>query len=135
MSKAFDSLHFPLLIAKLRTYGFSDEALGFMRSYFCERKCRARIDPETTSEWYEATRVTRYALSIAKRVPPTKNYYVGLICILCGIVDYRKLQEMVTVMYKVKNNLSTLYIADLFKLNNSGYHLRNSDFILLYTSI
>ena len=25
----------PLLIAKLRAYGFSDEALGLMRSYFC----------------------------------------------------------------------------------------------------
>jgi len=27
-------------------------------------------------------------------------------------------------------NLSPWYKADLFKLNNSGYHLRNSDFIL-----
>ena len=42
----------------------------------------------------------------------------------------RRLQEMATVMYKVKNNLSPSYIADLFKLNNSGYHLRNSDFII-----
>ena len=49
MSKVFDSLHSPLLIAKLRAYGFSDEALGLMQSYFCERKCRTRIDPETTS--------------------------------------------------------------------------------------
>ena len=49
MSKVFDSLHSPLLIAKLRAYGFSDEALGLMQSYLCERKCRTRIDPETTS--------------------------------------------------------------------------------------
>ena len=43
----------------------------------------------------------------------------------------RRLQEMATVMYKVKNNLSPPYIVDLFKLNNSsGYHLRNSDFII-----
>lgn len=49
MSKAFDSLHSPLLIAKLRTYGFSYEALGLMQSYLCQRKGRARIDPETTS--------------------------------------------------------------------------------------
>ena len=54
MSKAFDSHHSPLLIAKLRAfYGFSDEVLGLIQSYFCERKCRVRIDPETTSEWYE----------------------------------------------------------------------------------
>ena len=57
MSKAFDSLHSPLLIAKLRAfYGFLDEVLGLIQSYFCERKCRVRIDPETTSEWYETTR-------------------------------------------------------------------------------
>ena len=31
MSKAFDSLCSPLLIAKLKAYGFSDEALGLMR--------------------------------------------------------------------------------------------------------
>ena len=41
-----------------------------------------------------------------------------------------RLQEMATVMYKVKNNLSPSCIADIFKLNNSGYHLRNSDFII-----
>ena len=57
MSKAFDSLHSPLLIAKLRAfYGFSDEVLGLIQSYFCKRKCRVRIDPETTSECYETTR-------------------------------------------------------------------------------
>ena len=43
---------------------------------------------------------------------------------------HRRLQEMATDMYKVKNNVSSLCIADLFKLNNSGYHLRNSDFII-----
>ena len=57
MSKAFDSFHSPLSIAKLRAfYGFSDEVLGLIQSYFCERKCRVRIDIETTSEWYETTR-------------------------------------------------------------------------------
>ena len=56
MSKAFDSLRSQLLIAKLRAYGFSDEALGLMRSYFCERKCRVKIALETTSEWYETSR-------------------------------------------------------------------------------
>ena len=34
MSKAFDSRHSPLLIAKLRAfYGFSDEVLGLIQSY------------------------------------------------------------------------------------------------------
>ena len=42
----------------------------------------------------------------------------------------RRLYEMATVMYTVKNSLSPSYLADLFKLNNSGYHLRNSYFII-----
>ena len=30
-------------------------------------------------------------------------------------------------MYKVKNGLAPPYIADLFVVNSSQYHLRNSD--------
>ena len=33
MSKAFDSLHSPLFITRLRAYGFSDEAIGLMRGH------------------------------------------------------------------------------------------------------
>ena len=36
MSKGFDSLLPPLMINKLQAYGFSDEALSLMRSYFTE---------------------------------------------------------------------------------------------------
>jgi len=38
MSKAFDSLHPPLMLSKLRAYGFSGHALRQLRSYFTERK-------------------------------------------------------------------------------------------------
>lgn len=34
MSKAFDSLHPSLMINKLKTYGFSEESLSLMRSFF-----------------------------------------------------------------------------------------------------
>lgn len=43
LSKAFDSLHPPLLLAKLKAYGFEDCAIGLMRSYFSERWNRVRI--------------------------------------------------------------------------------------------
>ena len=43
MSKAFDSLYPPLLINELRAYGFSDNSLTLMRSYFSNRKNRIRI--------------------------------------------------------------------------------------------
>ena len=42
----------------------------------------------------------------------------------------RQVQEKASDMHKVKNNLSPPCIVDPFKLNNSGYHLRNSDFII-----
>jgi len=56
MSKAFDSLHATLLINKLRTYGFSNNSLALMRSYFTNRKNRVRISQETTSDLYAIAR-------------------------------------------------------------------------------
>ena len=40
MSKAFDSLHPSLMISKLKTYGFSEESLSLMKSYFSNRQNR-----------------------------------------------------------------------------------------------
>ena len=51
MSKAFDSLYPPLLINKLKAYGFSDNSLALMRSYFTNRKNRVKISQQTASEW------------------------------------------------------------------------------------
>lgn len=48
MSKAFDSP--PLMVSKLRAYGFTGYALKLLRSYFIERKNRVRLGMETTSE-------------------------------------------------------------------------------------
>ena len=42
----------------------------------------------------------------------------------------RRLQDIATIMYKVKNNLAPSYIADLFIVNNSQYSLRNLEFVL-----
>ena len=56
MSKAFDSLHHPILLSKLEAYGFSDGAKALLRSYFLERKNRVRIGTDTTSDWVEVNR-------------------------------------------------------------------------------
>ena len=56
MSKAFDSLHPPLPINKLRAYSFSNNSLALMRSYFRNRKNRLRISQDTSSGWYTTTR-------------------------------------------------------------------------------
>ena len=49
ISKAFDSLHPKLLLAKLRAYGLSDPALRLMRSYFVDRENRTRVGNYTSS--------------------------------------------------------------------------------------
>ena len=50
MSKAFDCLHHPLLLAKLRAYGFDERSVDLMQSYFMDRYSRTRIG-EFVSSW------------------------------------------------------------------------------------
>ena len=40
----------------------------------------------------------------------------------------RRLQEIVTLMYKVRNGLAPDYICELFSFKNKVYSLRNADF-------
>ncbi|KAL9956009.1 hypothetical protein ACROYT_G037423, partial [Oculina patagonica] len=49
MSKAFDSLHPPLMLSKLKAYGFEDNAINLLRSYLCDRYNRVRIGSLTSS--------------------------------------------------------------------------------------
>ena len=55
MSKAFDSLHPSLMINKLKAYGFSEESLSLMRSYFSNRQIRVKLNG-VTSSWKDAVR-------------------------------------------------------------------------------
>ena len=55
MSKAFDSLHPSLMINKLKAYGFSEESLRLMRSYFTNRQNRVKLD-SVVSRWKDAAR-------------------------------------------------------------------------------
>ena len=50
MSKAFDSLSYPLLIKKLEAYGFERGAIEVMRSYFTNQQNRVKLQ-DTVSEW------------------------------------------------------------------------------------
>ena len=43
MSKAFDCLHYPLLLAKLRGYGFHESSINLMQAYFMDRYNRVRV--------------------------------------------------------------------------------------------
>ena len=55
MSKAFDSLHPSLMINKLKAYGFLEESLSLMRSYFSKRQNRVKLNG-VTSSWKDAVR-------------------------------------------------------------------------------
>ena len=50
LSKAFDCLPYRLLICKLRAYGLSVNACELLKSYFCERKQRAKLG-DKCSDW------------------------------------------------------------------------------------
>ena len=43
LSKAFDTMNHDLLIAKLGAYGFQEDALVFMKSYFTNRQHRLHV--------------------------------------------------------------------------------------------
>ena len=55
MSKAFDSMHPPLLLKKLESYGFSEDALLLIRSYFENRQNRVKMG-NTRSDWIVSNR-------------------------------------------------------------------------------
>ena len=55
MSKAFDSLYHPLLLAKLRSYGLGDSSLQLMRLYFTDRYNRVKLGL-VVSNWNKVLR-------------------------------------------------------------------------------
>ena len=44
LSKAFDTINHSLLLAKLKAYGFSNQALRLLQSYLCNRFQRSIIN-------------------------------------------------------------------------------------------
>ena len=44
LSKVFETMYYDSLIAKLGAYGFQEDALAFMKSYFTNRQQRVRVN-------------------------------------------------------------------------------------------
>ena len=55
MSKAFDSLYHPLLLAKLRSYGLGDSSLQLRGLYFTDRYNRVKLGL-VVSNWNKVLR-------------------------------------------------------------------------------
>lgn len=55
MSKAFDSLYYPLTLAKLKAYGIRGNSLKLLDSYFTDRYNRVKLG-STVSEWERGSR-------------------------------------------------------------------------------
>ena len=72
LSKAVDSLHPLLLLAKPSSYGFTDEDIGLLGSYFSEWTNSVRIGTETSSEWKE---MFRGCLEGSNFWPPSFNVF------------------------------------------------------------
>ena len=49
MSKAFDSLHPPLLLSKLKAYGFEDGLIQLLKSYLSDRYNRVKMGNQVSS--------------------------------------------------------------------------------------
>ena len=50
LSKAFDTINHDLLLAKLKAYGFSKEALQLMKNYLKNQKQKTQINNTFSSE-------------------------------------------------------------------------------------
>ncbi|XP_031556503.1 uncharacterized protein LOC116293242 [Actinia tenebrosa] len=56
MSKAFDSVQSPLLLSKLKSYGFNDNVIKMLNSYLSDRYNRVRMGSTVTSDWKRVVR-------------------------------------------------------------------------------
>ena len=50
LSKAFDTINYNLMLAKLKAYGFSTNALNLMHSYLKNRKQKVKINSKFSLE-------------------------------------------------------------------------------------
>ena len=105
--KAFDTINHSLLLAKLKAYGFSNQALRFLQSYLCNRFQRSIINGSFSS-WNEViTGKTQGSILC----PLLFNIFLNDIflfvskCQLCNYADENTLYKLGKNMQKIKNDL------------------------------
>ena len=68
MSKAFDSVHQPLLLSKLKSYGFNDSFVNMLNSYHSDRYNRVRLGSSVSSGWKSVVRGCPQGSSLGPRI-------------------------------------------------------------------
>ena len=131
MSKAFDSLHPKLLLAKLKAYGLSDSALTLVRSYFSNREKRTRVQGNCTSEWGAVNRGCPQGSSLGPllwNVYQNDLFYCGVNSQLSAYTDDHQLyysnKDLNTATEVIKNDgtkTSSWYKTNFLEGNYSKY--------------
>ena len=107
LSKAFDTINHSLLLAKLKAYGFSNQALRSLQSYLCNRFQRSIINGSFSS-WNEMITGVPQGSILG---PLLFNIFLNDIflfiskCQLCNYADDNTLYKSGKNMQKIKNDL------------------------------
>ena len=107
LSKAFDTINYSLLLAKLKAYGFSNQALCLLQSYLCNRFQRSIINGSFSSWNEEITGVPQGSILSPLLVNIFLNDIFLFIskCQLCNYADDNTLYNSGKNMQKIKNDL------------------------------
>ena len=107
MSKAFDSLHPPLILRKLWAYGFEENTLNLLRFYLTDRQNRVQLGP-VTSNWNTVNRGCSQgsALGLLLWNIFENDLTYEIKSDVCMYADDHQLYEMGKDLAKVKSSLA-----------------------------
>ena len=132
LSKAFDCLPHPLLIAKLNTYGFDNNAVRFVYDYLTSRKQRTKIS-DTYSSWQEILSGVPQGSILGPLLFSTDICNLFFIMKDCDIANYadgntpyfsgKNVEKVFNGLENVSPNLFQWFTENELKINASKYHL------------